>query len=400
MIFYKHFVLATCYLLLATSMSLRSRRIIYLTFILIFLLITPTIILYTAGYRYNFQKHRIQKTGILILKSRPEGAKIFLNNKLNQLTTPARIANLLPDDYLIKIEKDGFYSWQKTLPVQSRLTTFAENILLFKKTMPAQIVDGNIEFLSLAPNKQKLIYLQKQDTGQEIWLLDDKTSKKSLLYRSSDNQTLKPEWNRDGRQILITVRDNVLKTPKYIVLDSERGGAVVYSNLSDFYFEFKDVKSNFINAPSLDDASLIDSPPQFITVLNQKNQSLAVIRSDSGETIFEANGNAAAWSKDGGKLLYLKNFEIWIYDLFSEQETLITRYSKEIKKALWINGNYVLVLLDNALKVIELDERNQRNVTDLLTLEKIDDYDIDNVRQKIYLIGEIGNKKGIYELPY
>ena len=83
-------------------MTLPFRRIVYIAFIIIFLIITPIIILYTAGYRYNFQKHRIQKTGILILKSNPAGASIYLNGELKKEKTQARIANLLPDDYNLK----------------------------------------------------------------------------------------------------------------------------------------------------------------------------------------------------------------------------------------------------------------------------------------------------------
>lgn len=94
-------------------MSLRVRRIIYLTFILIFAIATPLIILYTAGYRYNLKKNKIQKTGILILKSRPKEATIYLNEKIQKEKTPARIANLLPEDYFVRVEKENFYPWQK-----------------------------------------------------------------------------------------------------------------------------------------------------------------------------------------------------------------------------------------------------------------------------------------------
>ena len=383
-------------------MTLRVRRIIYSIFIFIFLIITPVIILYAAGYRYNFQKHKIQKTGVLILKSKPEGAKIFLNDKLKKTTTPARIANLLPGDYSIKIEKDDFYSWQKKLPVESGLTTFAEDVTLFKKSLPAQIVDGNIDIFSVSPNEQKLIYIQNQEMGNELWLLDFKTSKKSLLYRLSDknNQILTAEWSKDGQKILMIIADNKLKNKKYIVLDSRTEEASVYSNLDDFYFEFKAIKNKIIDITSLDDAVLVDSPPAFITILNKKNRDLKVTQSDSGNIVFETEADIASWSEDGEKLLYLKNFEIWIYDFSSEKDFLITRYSKEIKNALWINNNYILALFDNTLKIIELDEREQRNVTDFLTLERIHNFNIDTKNQKIYFIGAIANKKGVFELPY
>jgi len=60
-------------------MKLRYRRLIYSTFIFIFVILTPIIILYTSGYRYNFKKRTIEKTGILYLESKPKDALILIN---------------------------------------------------------------------------------------------------------------------------------------------------------------------------------------------------------------------------------------------------------------------------------------------------------------------------------
>jgi hypothetical protein len=384
-------------------MTLRTRRIIYIIFIFLFFVITPAVILYTAGYRYNFQKNKIQKTGIFILKSKPEEARIYLNNKIRKKTTPARIANLLPGDYLIKIEKDGYYSWEKTLPVFSRLTTFAENVFLFKKSLPAKIMDGEIDTFLLSPDKQKIVYLQTIDTGKEIWLLKLKTSKKFLLYRLSEklNQNLKLEWGADGQKLLISSGDKVPEDSKYIVLDAETQEASVYQNLEEFYFEFKGINNKLAAAGELPNLIFIPNVPErFFAVLDQKNQNFVVRDSDSGSIVFQTKAASAAWLPGTNKILYIKDFELWIYDLNADQENLITRYSREIKKALWLSDNYILILLDNTLKIIELDERDRRNVIDFVSLESIDNFDLDAVGQKIYFTGVIGNKKGVYELEY
>ena len=124
-------------------MTLRYRRIIYLVFIAVFLIIAPIITLYSTGYRYNFKKNKIEKTGILNIDSQPRGALIYLNGQY-QNKTPARFTNLLPDRYQVKVEKDGYYPWQKDLEVKSNLTTFAKDIVLFKQNLPVNIVAGEI----------------------------------------------------------------------------------------------------------------------------------------------------------------------------------------------------------------------------------------------------------------
>ena len=384
-------------------MTLRSRRVVYITFIAIFLLITPVIILYTAGYRYNFQKHKIQKTGIFILKSEPTGASVYLNGKLRNEATPARIANLLPGDYAVKIEKENFYPWQKNLPVESRLTTFAENIFLFKKSLPLEVVETGSEFFSLSPNGQKMAYLKKQETGNEIWLLNLKNSQKKLIYRLSDrtSDAVNFEWSGDSQKILLTLVFN--KTPQtnsYILLDAQTDQISVYQNLSDFYFSFSGVPSDLVLASRLSEFSLAASPAGPVAIWDKKTKHLTVIKPSSGDVLFETNADRFAWSPDGRKLLYFVDFELWIYDFSAEKQTLVSRYSQEVEKLDWVSENYVVILLNNTIKTIELDERDQRNITDLLTLEQIDNFSVDRTRQKIYFSGVIGNKKGVFELPY
>ena len=53
-------------------MNLKHRRILYISFILIFIILVPITIFYAAGYRYNFKQNKIEKTGILYIDSKPK----------------------------------------------------------------------------------------------------------------------------------------------------------------------------------------------------------------------------------------------------------------------------------------------------------------------------------------
>ncbi len=142
-------------------MTKATRRLIFYFFILIFVVVTPLTILYATGYSLDWENGKIVRTGAFYLKTAPKAGQVFIDGK-NIGTTPILVDHLLPDQYSIKIEKDGFYPWQKTLPVQSRLTTFAENITLFEKLLPAEVVETNSELFSLAPNKEKIGKVTKE----------------------------------------------------------------------------------------------------------------------------------------------------------------------------------------------------------------------------------------------
>jgi len=62
-------------------LPLPLRRAIYITFILGFLITAPILVLYTAGYRYNFKKSTVQKVGSISVKPSPSEADIYLDDK-------------------------------------------------------------------------------------------------------------------------------------------------------------------------------------------------------------------------------------------------------------------------------------------------------------------------------
>jgi len=135
-------------------MTIFHRRLIYSIFIGIFLIAAPLIVLYTMGYRYNLAKGRVQKTGIIRLTSIPRGADIYLNGiKYESSRTPARIEKILPGDYEIKLSQDGYYDWQKKLPVYENGTTFAEKIILWKKSAPINLTATATAAWLISPDK-------------------------------------------------------------------------------------------------------------------------------------------------------------------------------------------------------------------------------------------------------
>jgi len=112
-------------------MTLRTRIAILVACFTLFLATAPVVVLYTAGYRYNAKKQAIEKVGILFIRSRPEGATIWLNEEKRRERSPSRLRNLLPGTYTVTVGREGYVAWSKRLPVESERTTFAEGIVLF-----------------------------------------------------------------------------------------------------------------------------------------------------------------------------------------------------------------------------------------------------------------------------
>lgn len=108
------------------------KRVI-LSSILILLFITlGTVgaILYARGYRFTPQNGRgvIEGTGLLVLTSKPDGARVVINNHLTTATN--NTINLQPGSYEVTIEKDGYISWKKTIIIKKETVSEANALLL------------------------------------------------------------------------------------------------------------------------------------------------------------------------------------------------------------------------------------------------------------------------------
>jgi hypothetical protein len=443
-------------------MSIGKRYAILATLAIIFVITAPVVVLYTAGYRYNFSKNKIEKTGILVIASEPKDAQIFINGKNVEDATPARIKNMMPGDYVVKAEKDGFYPWEKTLTVKSKLTTFAESIVLFKKTLPMQIVNGDVKSFSISNDGDKIAYYEKGSV--KIFDITSKTTKE--LYKNSSEVT-DIKWAENDEKILVAERlfpnfrivnadgSEDPFTPKTLgynftemVLDSGSantafgfvltgaqtgmlhqidlkekkikgsraiGNSFIAEGDTIYTVELiaKDkylLKKSFKDSAVEDQITLmpygnykfLESKNDLITVLHKERGELVLInlKNSDENNILESGVRTAVFTKDNSKIIIKKDFEILVYDFAAKQKDLITRYGKEIKKAVWHpEGAHLLFNLDKTLEVTELDNRGgSRSQISLTQFDEIRDFAIDSKGEVIYFIGKIGAQQGLFEL--
>ena len=88
-------------------------------------------ILFARGYRFNPKTLKFNPNGIIVIKSDPTGAQIFIDGDLKGATDSN--ISLAPGTYDINIKKEGYIPWYKRLTVEKEIVTEA-NLSLFKPT--------------------------------------------------------------------------------------------------------------------------------------------------------------------------------------------------------------------------------------------------------------------------
>lgn len=457
------------------------------SFITLFLITAPILILYASGYRLDFKKRSIIQTGTLFLESKNlKNADIFINDEPydKQLNEKIFIYNLLPGEYKIKITKENYFSWEKKLHIQSSLTTFEKNIVLFPINQPELIFNEPSNNYTISPDTKNIIFETENNGIAELYLLKLETLEKELIYKNSDptNNIKKINWAPSSKKVLLK-KDNL----DYLVINTDYMGKdiidinqiilpstdsstnnVIWDDFSDdtlyalsnnqiskislslkkseliLSVDQGEIKDNFNvvdsdlyyfvidkeneqqtltrlnltlkNSETLYQAPLncnyqfIDSPDDFITILDPDKQKLVVIRKKhiipelnlNLERIKELSATKAAWEfLDNNKLAYYNDHEINIYYPDENKTYLVNRYGNQINQVFWYsNLNYIILSFDDNIKIIDLYSTNgTRNVNQIVTLNTIIQISSDADNDYIYFTGKDDqNNSGLYKI--
>ncbi|MBU1038675.1 WD40 repeat domain-containing protein [Patescibacteria group bacterium] len=190
-------------------MNLFWRRFIYLGFFLIFFLAAFGLLFYLQGYRYDFTNNRLERIGALMADSLPLKADLFINDQITPHQTPVTVQSLHPQDYLVKLTRDGFQSWQKKLKVQPALVTFTGQVRLWPNQTDSQpITSGQINNALLSPNKENLLYQIPKGLNSGLWLLNLASGQTALLKRQAGLSFKNLEWSPSSRHFLTQQSNN------------------------------------------------------------------------------------------------------------------------------------------------------------------------------------------------
>lgn len=325
-------------------MKIKYRVIILVILAIIFFIISPILILWTMGYRWNPKRNFIEKTGLLYVKTEPAGANVYLNDKEQKERTPVRIKYLLPDNYNLKISKENYIPYEKIAVVKSGLATFEDTIILFKRNLPILADDDTAKTMGQILGNQ----LRKNSNFYE---------KNGLVYYVKNNRLM----SRDSKN---TVENEILTLPykNYLLLD-----------IAQPYFIFKNNMSNKL------------------LILDKETQ-----------IIFDDYGEEIVFSKNKNEFMVYDDFEINVYNVEKKRKIFITRSSKKIRNVFFLeNKNYVIyALADGVYATEKLTNGLKRVALTLTNFTNIESTALDEKQENIYILGEINDKARIYVLNF
>ncbi|MDD4606744.1 MAG: hypothetical protein PHS07_00170 [Patescibacteria group bacterium] len=226
-------------------MTLGTRRFLYIFFILLFLLITPLVLLLSSGYRFDFKKQNLVTTGGLVINSYPKGASVTLNGQAQKVpylekfflifknifgqrkyggTTPSLFNNLRAGQYDIDIYKNNYQTWHKKLSIDNQNITFAEDIYLFLEHVKTEnLITDKMDLIALSTDKSKLAWTTQIDDQFLVKITNLKNYKTQVFYQTS-NPIQSLSWSLENNLLIAEQKNTEIN---YFVINFYRPQEIV-----------------------------------------------------------------------------------------------------------------------------------------------------------------------------
>lgn len=350
--------------------GMNSRVFLFFTTLFFLTAASGLVFLWAQGYSLDRTSGKLEKTGMILTKSEPDGAKIIVDEVLTSATN-ATLANLKPGEHKIRIEKEGFVTWQKTVTVKEQMVTELSAVLipLTPKLLP--LTSGGANHPALSSDGSRIAFFNQKEKTPGIWLLPlsgrsllnlTQASPKLLLADAAPaailSSGLQLKWSPDDSEILAQINRQGYYLIDTTQTPTDHFSATASAEGAETRWRENEAKSR---------KSLLDKSPV------------------SPEILAAALSPQTLWAQNGKRFLYQKEtadlIEYRVYDLsdplpvggFNDYQTLRVEKNAGLKVSWYSDSSHLLLFscqkTDNGAEcregTVEIVEINGENRTQI-----------------------------------
>ncbi|MFH1840998.1 MAG: PEGA domain-containing protein [Candidatus Shapirobacteria bacterium] len=359
-------------------MSLITRRIIVFSLALAGIAAgTFLVIKFAQGYRPDLtQKNlQLQATGLLVATSDPDGAQLWIDNKLKTATN--NTINLPPGSYTAEIKKDGYSNWKKQLEIKKELVTQADAYLFTSFPDLKGMTFTGAEEPKLSPDGQRIAYrvTGTSTMNQGIWVLD--LVDRPLGLNREPRQVLTDaaaeyRWTPDSKQLI------VIRNRETFLADASKPNPP--QNLVNITLTLSSLEEQWQAEAKLKEEAKIIKLPEKLAEILQEKAAAVIFSPDETKVMYTATASAeipenllpqlpaASTQKQERKL---EKGKIYVYDLKEDRNFYITNApetsppNKPInnKEVLWFpTSKHIFIVQNDKISIGEYDGTNWLDV--------------------------------------
>ncbi|MBI2598696.1 PEGA domain-containing protein [Candidatus Curtissbacteria bacterium] len=211
-------------------MNLSKNRTAFTLAAALLILLTGIVAIFWArGFKPDFKNGKIARTGLIVASSVPTGAQVYLNDRLTS-ATDTNIAFLDPGTYKIRIQKDGYTTWEKEIEIKADLATEIRALLFPTAPQITPLTSTGAAGPTLSPDNSKLVYGTAGVRGGAYLLpMDNRPfafrQEARLLAKNTavfDFSLARFTWDPISKQLIATFTDAKGEPTANLLIDSDK----------------------------------------------------------------------------------------------------------------------------------------------------------------------------------
>jgi len=309
-------------------------KILFLTLLVLgFGVVSIIVVLQAQGYDFDWKKNEVLKTGGVYVKTAQSGADVFIDDayisKTDGFTREILAQKMLPGKHAVKVQKEGYFTWEKSLTVEEQMVAKAQNIILFPNNTTFESKFSGITsiFNIIGPN--------------------------FLVLKTNGDLVAVNSETKEEQSVLSAAKMKDVKKIKDIVFSPDQKKGLIMSSTNTYYLlELAGAKSQITTLKDLDKTSegVIWDGDNTLDYISKNKLYVYDIGKKKKELIKDESVTAFARHSDG---LYTMEDGILIRtSTFTKGVEIMTKDAFPFKK----NSKYELKIIEGRIFLSEDDK--------------------------------------------
>src|SRR3989344_8409096 len=350
-------------------MLAKNRVIFSITAAIVIFLLAADAIFWTRGFKPDFKSGQIKRTGIIVASSIPTGAQVYLDDRLTSATN-TNIGFLEPKTYKVKIEKDGYTTWEKEVEVKADLATEIKTLLFPLAPKIKPLTSTGAASPSLSPDSSKIVYGTSGERGGVYLLLMGQTP---LPFRQDTRLLAKNQgsfdfskatyhWGPDSKQVIAQFANEKNEATANLLIDTDRSDQElrdITGSLTATLASWQDQINTQAQTQALTLPQNIKDATAEASV-NQKQVTTQLLTTNYQLNYFPTG---LIFSPDEEKILFKnKEGKYKIYDSKNKKEYTLPDFSDLVNVSWYPDSNHLVIIRKDLVTIIETDGTNNMTV--------------------------------------
>lgn len=322
---------------------------------------------YAQGYRLDIKTLKFQPNGILVIKSEPDGASVYIDGELKTATNAS--ISLSPGVYDVEVKKDGYFSWYKRLTITKEVVTQATVSLFINAPSLSPLTFDGATNPIISDDGSKIAFVVLPGAGVTddkvgLWTLD--TFSLPLGFSNGPRRVTDGDltgasyvFSPDGRQIMLTVSNGTY------ILDS--GSFTPQNQMVNIASQKNSILTQWQTEKNITDLELIkDLPPQLNDILTRRvsnfsfspDRNMVLYTASSSGTLPDDLIPQLPGASTQKQERTLQVGHTYVYDIKEDRNFLITDQNSQTVRFL-PDSRHILLALPGKIIITDYDGTNK-----------------------------------------